>query len=119
MNFFERKERYKSGQNPLPTMEQAKQHQINIGQSGRDINYEKPKEPQTPPIPLSKRITIDGTTFGKTTNPQRLILESRMLKSEQIKFSINKILPKLDYYEVDELYSLLLRFATRIKDDAK
>ena len=89
MNFYERKERYKSEQNQLP------------------------------PKPLSKRITIDGTTFGKTTNPQRLILESRMLKSEQIKFSINKMLPKLNYGEVDELHSLLLRFATRIKENAE
>ena len=83
------------------------------------MNFFERKEPQTPPIPLSKRITIDGTTFGKTTNPERLILESRMLKSDQIKFCIFKILPKLNYWEVDELYSLLLKFAVRIQEEEK
>lgn len=127
MNFFERKERYKSGQNPIPTQEEFERNMEKVGDkwwpngmvSGHDVYYDEPKEKPSPLIPLSKRITIDGTTFGKTTNPERIILESRMLKIEQIKFSINKILPKLNYSEVDELYSLLLRFATRIKEEER
>ncbi len=92
MNFFERKERYKSGQNPIPTQEEFEKHMVNVGDKWWPI----------------------AVDFGK-----EIILGSSIVKRDQIKQSINKMLPKLTDDEVDELYSLLMKCAVRIKEDSE
>jgi hypothetical protein len=71
MNFFERREHYKSGQNPTPTQEEFEQQMVKVGDkwwprgmvSRRDIYYGKPEKPQTPPIPPNAR------SFGNERPP--------------------------------------------------
>lgn len=124
MNFFERKERYKSGQNPIPTQGEFEKQMVKVGDkwwprgtvSKRDIYYGKPEEPQTPPIPITD---IGITKYVLGVDIGHDVLESSVVRRGQIKPALNRMLPKLKDSEVHELYNLLMKFAIRIQEEEK